>query len=79
MRRGCAIIRAMETAQRITRNPEICGGKPCVSGTRISVGVILGLFAGGQNLEQVIATHPHLTAEDVSAALRYAADAVDRL
>ncbi|MFQ5502446.1 MAG: DUF433 domain-containing protein [Phycisphaerae bacterium] len=58
---------------RIVSNPEILGGKPCVKGTRISVELILELVAGGASRDEVVAAYPHLSAEDVEQALRYAA------
>ncbi len=58
---------------RITCNPDIQGGKPCVKGTRISVEFILELFASGASRERVVQDYPQLAPEDVEQALRYAA------
>jgi uncharacterized protein (DUF433 family) len=58
---------------RIVSDPAILGGKPCIRGTRISVEFILELFASGAARDEVIGAYPHLTAEDVEEALRYAA------
>ncbi len=58
---------------RITSNPAILGGKPCIKGTRISVEFILELIASGATRADVIATYPHLTEADVEQTLRYAA------
>ena len=58
---------------RIISNPDILGGKPVIQGTRISVEVILELFASGASHEDILDAYPHLIAEDVQAALRYAA------
>ena len=62
---------------RIEINPAICGGKPVIRGMRIMVHNILGMVAGSYTVERIVAAYPHLTAEDVSAALRYAAQVVD--
>ena len=62
---------------RIEVNPAICSGKPVVRGTRIMVRNILGMLAGGYNLDQMLAAYPDLTREDVNAALEYAAKVVD--
>lgn len=57
----------------IASDPEILGGKPCVKGTRISVELILELFASGATLQDVLDAYPHLTTEGITEALRYAA------
>lgn len=57
---------------RIVSSPAILGGKPTIRGTRISVEVILELFASGANHKDILDAYPHLTAEDIQAALRYA-------
>ncbi|HEX3999959.1 MAG TPA: DUF433 domain-containing protein [Pirellulales bacterium] len=49
------------------------GGKPCVRGMRVAVGAIAGLVASGATLDGILADHPYLEAEDISAALSYAA------
>ena len=58
---------------RITINPNQCGGKPCVRGMRIRVTDVLELIAGGLTSAQVIAELPDLEKDDVSACLKYAA------
>jgi uncharacterized protein (DUF433 family) len=58
---------------RITSDPGVLGGKPCVKGTRISVEFILELAASGASRDDVVRAYPHLTAEDVKQALQYAA------
>lgn len=68
----------MTQHKRIVRDPNICGGKPTIRGTRIMVRNILGMVAGGYTLEQIIQAYPELTAEDIHAALEYAAEAVDQ-
>ena len=62
---------------RITVNPQQCGGKPCIRGMRIRVADILELYAAGQSSEQILADFPDLEAEDLAGALRYAAREVD--
>jgi len=49
------------------------GGKPCVRGTRVTVGTIVGLIAAGRDVEEVVEAYPYLDAEDVREALTYAA------
>ncbi|MFM7265651.1 MAG: DUF433 domain-containing protein [Synechococcus sp.] len=62
---------------RITHHPEQCGGRPCIRGMRIRVQDILELYAAGQSSEQILADFPDLEAEDLQAALLYAAREVD--
>ena len=62
---------------RIAIDPAICGGKPCIKGTRILVRNILGLFAGGYTTERIRETYPELSAADVAAALEYASRVID--
>ena len=59
---------------RIAVDPAIRFGKPCVRGTRISVGDILGYLAGGMSEAQILADFPQLTSDDVRACLAYAAE-----
>lgn len=61
---------------RILIDPNVCSGKPVIRGTRIMVKNILGMVAGGYSRERILEAYPELTAEDVSAALQYAADVV---
>ena len=63
--------------ERITYNPQQCGGKPCIRGMRIRVADILELYAAGLSSAQILADFPDLEAEDLEAALRYAAREVD--
>lgn len=63
----------MEALERITLNPRMMGGKPCIRGMRVTVGVIVGLIATGIIREEVLTAYPYLEAEDISAALSYAA------
>ncbi len=61
---------------RIVSNPAVLGGKPCIKGTRISVEFILELVASGASRADILKAYPHLAAEDVEQALRYAAEAL---
>lgn len=61
---------------RIVSNSAVLGGKPCVKGTRISVEMILEWIASGAGRGDILTSHPHLTAEDVEQALKYAAQSV---
>jgi uncharacterized protein (DUF433 family) len=58
---------------RITHNPAIMGGKPCIRGLRVTVGTILGLLAGGKTRERTLQAYPYLESEDIDAVLAYAA------
>jgi uncharacterized protein (DUF433 family) len=63
----------MNQLNRITQNPAVMGGKPCLRGMRVTVGMILGQIASGQSMEQLLAEYPYLEREDIVQALRYAA------
>lgn len=62
---------------RISVDPKICSGKPCIRGTRIMVKNILGMIAGGYTIEKVLEAYPELTREDVTEALNYASQVID--
>ena len=64
----------MSTSDRIVANPAIRFGKPCVKGTRISVGDVLGYLAGGMSEDQILSDFPQLTREDIRACLAFAAE-----
>jgi uncharacterized protein (DUF433 family) len=59
---------------RVTVDPRVCGGKPCIRGTRIYIAIILDGLAEGLTPEQIIDHYPHLTPDDIRAALAYAAE-----
>jgi uncharacterized protein (DUF433 family) len=63
----------MKDLTRITTNPEVMGGKPCIQGLRVTVGMIVGLVASGHSTEQILSLYPYLEGEDLSEALSYAA------
>jgi len=58
--------------ERITIDPRVMGGKPCIRGIRITVGAITGLLASGESIDSVLELYPSLEREDVYAALAYA-------
>lgn len=62
---------------RITINPEQCGGRPCIRGLRIRVVDILELLAAGQTSAEILADYPYLELDDIAAALAYAARQLD--
>lgn len=61
------------TLDRITTNPTVMGGKPCVRGTRVTVGTVVGLVAAGYDVDRILAAYPYLEREDIAQALTYAA------
>jgi uncharacterized protein (DUF433 family) len=61
-----------ELVERITVNPEQCGGRPCIRGMRIRVADVLDLLAAGLSQQQVLEELPDLEAEDISACLKFA-------
>ena len=63
----------MRDFDRITQDPAVMGGKACVRGTRVTVGMILNQLAAGQTADEIVADFPYLEREDVAQALRYAA------
>jgi uncharacterized protein (DUF433 family) len=58
---------------RITVNPSVMGGKPCIQGMRVTVGTIVGLLASGYSNEYILKAYPYLELEDIVKSLRYAA------
>ncbi|MBP9889062.1 MAG: DUF433 domain-containing protein [Leptospiraceae bacterium] len=63
----------MKQFPRITLNPAVMGGKPCIRGMRITVGVILGLLASNKTHEEILKAYPYLELEDIYESLNYAA------
>jgi uncharacterized protein (DUF433 family) len=61
------------TLSRITVDPRVCTGKPCIRGLRFPVARLLGLLAAGETRDQILADYPYLEPEDIDEALRYAA------
>jgi uncharacterized protein (DUF433 family) len=66
-------VEAFMQFARITHDPAVMGGKPCIRGLRVTVGMILGLLAAGQIRERILQAYPYLEPEDIDAALAYAA------
>jgi uncharacterized protein (DUF433 family) len=60
--------------ERITIDPEICGGKPCIKGTRIWISLVLDFLADGMAESELLAEYPQLVHEDVLAAFAYGAE-----
>ena len=63
----------MKQLTRITFNPLVMGGKPCIRGLRVTVGTIVGLFASGYSSVEILKLYPYLEEEDLREALSYAA------
>ena len=63
----------MNELTRITFDPEVMGGKPCIRGLRVTVGTIVGLFAAGQSSQEIVELYPYLDEQDIREALAYAA------
>jgi uncharacterized protein (DUF433 family) len=64
---------AMGPLDRITQQPDVMGGKACIRGMRVTVGMIVGQIGAGQGIDDILADYPYLEREDVLQALRYAA------
>jgi len=64
---------------RITRNPEVMGGKPCLRGMRVTVGTVVGLVASGHSNVEILTAYPYLEEEDIRQALGYAAWRVEEI
>jgi uncharacterized protein (DUF433 family) len=60
--------------ERITIDPNICFGKPCIRGTRIWVSLLLDFLSSGMTMEEILAEYPQLSLEDIHAALAYGAE-----
>lgn len=58
---------------RITHDSSIMGGKPCIRGLRVTVGMILGILATGESRDRILQAYPYLEPQDIDAALAYAA------
>jgi uncharacterized protein (DUF433 family) len=63
----------MPQFDRITQEPGVMGGKACIRGMRVTVGMIVGQIGAGRSIEELLAEYPYLEREDVLQALRYAA------
>ncbi len=69
----------MPPLDRITCNAGVMGGKPCLRGMRVTVGVIVGLVASGRSRAEILAAYPYLEEEDIRQALVYAAWRVEEM
>ncbi|MCK5241978.1 DUF433 domain-containing protein [bacterium] len=69
----------MDSITRITFDPNVMGGKPCIRGIRVTVGTIVGLVASGYTKEDILKLYPYLESEDIDAALAYAAWRVEEI
>ncbi len=67
----------MTTSSRITIDPQICGGRPCIRNMRIRVKDILYLLASGASTAEILEDYPYLEPEDITASLTYAARSID--
>ena len=63
----------MKPLTRITLDPAVMGGKPCIRGLRVTVGTVVGLLAAGHSTAQILDAYPYLEEEDIREALAYAA------
>ena len=63
----------MKELTRITTDPQVMGGKPCIRGLRVTVGTIVGLVAAGRSNEEILKLYPYLEEPDIAEALSYAA------
>ena len=63
----------MDLLERITHNPEVMGGRPCIRGLRVTVGTVLGLLASGHSRDEILKAYPYIEKEDIQAALSHAA------
>ena len=69
----------MKALTRITRDPAVMGGKPCVRGMRITVGTVVGLLASGRSVPEILAAYPYLEEDDIRECLAYAAWRVEEV
>ncbi|MCF8005448.1 MAG: DUF433 domain-containing protein [Chromatiaceae bacterium] len=69
----------MTDLARITVDPEVCGGRPCIRGLRVRVKDILDMLAGGASRDEILGDYPYLEGADITAALKYAAAQTDHL
>ena len=63
----------MDQLNRITQNADVMGGKACIRGLRVTVGMVVGQVGGGHSIDDILEDHPYLERDDVLQALRYAA------
>ena len=69
----------MKQLTRITLDPQVMGGKPCIRGLRVTVGTVVGLLASGHSIADILKAYPYLEEEDIQEALAYAAWRVEEV
>lgn len=69
----------MPQLDRVTRDPNVMGGKPCLRGMRVTVGAVVGLIAAGHTHAEILDAYPYLEEEDIGQALAYAAWRVEEI
>ena len=72
-------VNEMKSLKRITFDPNVMGGKPCIRGLRVTVGTIVGLVASGYSNSEILKAYPYLEEEDIHEALAYAAWRVEEV
>jgi uncharacterized protein (DUF433 family) len=61
----------MDQLDRITQNPEVMGGKACIRGMRVTVGMVVSQIGAGHSVDEILADYPYLERDDIMQALRY--------
>jgi len=69
----------MTHSDRITMDPRVCGGRPCIRGMRIRVKDVLDMLAGGASREEILEDYPYLEEADIIAVLEYASEQADHI
>lgn len=69
----------MKQLTRITLDPSVMGGKPCIRGLRVTVGMVVGLLASGRSSSEILQAYPYLEEDDIREALSYAAWRVEEV
>jgi uncharacterized protein (DUF433 family) len=69
----------MQPLPRITFDPNVMGGKPCIRGMRVTVGMIVGLIAANRTRDEILKAYPYLEDQDITEALSYAAWRVEEI
>jgi uncharacterized protein (DUF433 family) len=66
-------MKQIQNLNRITVDPEVMGGKPCIRGMRVTVSCIIRQLAGGESVQRILAAYPYLESEDIHQALAFSA------
>ena len=72
-------MESFATLDRITRNPAVMGGKPCIRGMRVTAGMLVGLVAAGRSHAEILAAYPYIEEEDIRQALAYSAWRIEEI